>query len=364
MSNNRFGNPVQGGAGGGAGLTETQKKTLGYFKYNPLTNNLEAYRTIATEPSTVQVGNHDLTSGGENLFITNRSTNIDFYPAWAGLKDQSLVENQDETGIIPPTFRHPETDLIVIDQFGAPDVSGSVDYNADSVVFTNLSIYGQEVIVDEVVEADDWLFFQTRRGGASDPVVYQQIIKGSTIDATGLARKDGYDSGTGLTAGQRLIWWFDHPIEGFAGTNINSSMMIAKGDQDATKAFLQVRRSASDPSNRYVQVKFREFQDHDVMAGVEYITESRVIRYAATFAMDTSVNNQDEVLTVNSNVGYKSLVVFDANQNFNQNSCTVRFDNGQGDFIMDSKNDGYMFFLTGAGQWRYADLNTKNRGVV
>ena len=38
--------------------------------------------------------------------------------AWAGIKDQSVTANQDETGIISPSFRIPGSDLITAEFTG------------------------------------------------------------------------------------------------------------------------------------------------------------------------------------------------------------------------------------------------------
>jgi hypothetical protein len=138
-------------------------------------------------------------------------------------------------------------------------------------------------------------------------------------------------------------------------------MKIAKGDQDAAYTFLQVRPAASDPTTRYLKIKFRLFTDEDVMSGVLFTTASQVIRYAATYAVDTVGGGV--TLTVDKNIGYNSFVVFDASQNFNTNSCLVDFGGAQGIATLQTKNDSYLFYWDGA-QWRYLDLNTKNGGIV
>ena len=51
------------------GLSGVDSQTLKYFKYNPDTDELEAFRTVTTQPATIKVGNHAITSGGENFFF-------------------------------------------------------------------------------------------------------------------------------------------------------------------------------------------------------------------------------------------------------------------------------------------------------
>lgn len=84
-----------------ADLLEVSK----YFKYDAERDILVATRTIATEPSTVNVGNHAISSAGQNFVFTNLVTNIAWTPPWSGIKDHSLPENLYSTGIIPLTSR-------------------------------------------------------------------------------------------------------------------------------------------------------------------------------------------------------------------------------------------------------------------
>jgi hypothetical protein len=347
---------------GSSGVTPEQELTLKYLKYNPTTNKIDATRTVAVEPNSIDIGNHTISSGAENAFFTNRTSDIDWFPAWSGIKDQSIVGNQTNTGVIPPSFRHYNTDITEIELDGAVAGTGSVDYNADSVVGINNSVFGQEVVVMESIAADDWILYEVRIGGINDPVVYKQIITGRV-----------------LSAGDTLVWWFDHPVEGRAGTVINSTMRIAKGSQDGNYTFLKVRPIASDPTTRYLKIKFRLFTDEDVMSGTLFTTASQVIRYAATYAVDTET--AAVTLDVDSSIGYKSFTIFDSNKSFSvTNPCIVDFGTltypaglikegvnvgGQlvGKATLQTKNDSYLFYWDGT-KWRYLDLNTENRGIV
>ena len=46
-----------------------------------------------------------MSSGSENIYFTNQSSNVNFYPAWGGIKDQSQIENQTDDGVYVPTAR-------------------------------------------------------------------------------------------------------------------------------------------------------------------------------------------------------------------------------------------------------------------
>lgn len=330
------------GAGSG-GVSAEDAETLKYLKYNESTNEIEATRTIATEPATIKVGNHGISSMGENFGFTNLTDGIVWSPSWTGMKPQSVLANQGQTGIIPPTFRHYTSDLFQSLSNDPAQPSGGVDYYIDSTLPFNLSISAQTVIVAEDIGPDDWLRYEIRFGTNSDPVVYLQVLSDLT-----------------LTAGDTFKWDFDHPLTGRNGQQVNTTMSIAKGSQDAEYNPLQVRAGA-DAAVRWGIAHVRTFSDEDVMSGVLFTTESQVIRYAATYAVDTSAGVV--TLDVDAAIGYKSFVVFDADQNFNQNSCIVDFGGTQGAATLQSKNDGYMFYWDGA-QWRYLDLNTKNGGIV
>ena len=77
--------------------------TLDHFKYNPVTDKLEADRAIETTLNSLFLGEqHKMSSGSENIFFTNLSSDINFFPMWGGLKDQSIVLYL-QVGVFIPT---------------------------------------------------------------------------------------------------------------------------------------------------------------------------------------------------------------------------------------------------------------------
>lgn len=322
------------------GILDTSK----YFSYDADRDLLIATRTIATEPSTINVGNHAVSSAGENVTFTNLATDIDWSPPWSGLKDHADQANHGATGVIPLSSRHYNTDVIQIEVAGPRAASGAVPYATSLTLDKDSSTFGQVVVVEEDIAPDDWLFYRINFGDETGDLVYQQKLTGRT-----------------LSAGDELTWWFQIPVEGYAGQTVYATMSIAKGDQDAELNHLLVRPSAADANVRYMKMMRRLFSDEDVMSGILYTTESQTIRYAATYAVDTSAGAVN--LSVDSNIGYKSFVVFDADQNFNNNACTISFGAVQGDAVLQTKNDCYLFYYTGV-EWRYLDMDTKNGGVV
>ena len=82
------------------------RDTLKHFIYNPVTDKLEADRAIETTLNSLFLGEqHKMSSGSENIFFTNLTSDINFFPMWGGLKDQSITANQGASGFIPPSGR-------------------------------------------------------------------------------------------------------------------------------------------------------------------------------------------------------------------------------------------------------------------
>ncbi len=236
----------------GGAITPEQQATLDHFVFNPATNKLEADRAIETTLNSFFLGDiHKISSGGENIFFTNLDSDVDYFPMWGGIKDQSIAENQDASGIITPSARVYSNDLLNIEIYGPAASSGSVPYSRASSVVANQSVHGQQVIVEEAIAPSDYLFFEVYSGtDESGRMAYEQKLTGQT-----------------LSAGDTLTWWFNHPIEGREGTPIFTSMKKASSE-DGARAVLNVRESAAIPGTHYVNVYYRLFEDKDL----EYIS--------------------------------------------------------------------------------------------
>lgn len=240
------------GGGGGNPLTPEQQGTLEHFVFNPETNKLEADRAIETTLNSFFLGDiHKISSGGENIFFTNLDSDIDYFPMWGGIKDQSITENQDASGIITPSARVYSNDLLNLEVYGPAAASGSVPYAKASAVVENQSVHGQQVIVEESIGPGDYLFFEVYSGtDDTGRMAYEQLLTGQT-----------------LSAGDTLTWWFNHPIEGREGTPIYTSMKKASSE-DGARTVLNVRESSVIPGTHYVNVYYRLFEDKDL----EYIS--------------------------------------------------------------------------------------------
>ena len=329
----------------GGTLTQSHLDTLKYMKYNSVTNQIESSKEIQTTLNSFFLGDqHKMSSGGENVFFTNLNSDVDWFPAWSGIKDQQLVGNQDETGVIPPSFRTYDN-LETLLPYGQPHATDTVLYLRSHTTTANYSQYGIQFIIEEDIGPTDWLVYQVWFG----------------TDETGIQAFEQKFTGDTHSAGDVVEWWFTHPIEGHAGETVLHTVKKYEGAEDGAKTTVTVREADTVAGAHYAEIYAREFENRDVMAGVHYLTDDHTIGHAGTYAVDTS--SQVVNMTVNSAVGYKSFIVFDADKNFNTNACIVDFGAPQGTATLQSKNDSYMFYHDGT-QWRFLDLNTKDGGIV
>jgi len=272
----------------GGTLTPEQQETLEHFVFNPETNKLEADRAIETTLNSFFLGDiHKISSGGENIFFTNLDSDVDYFPMWGGIKDQSITENQDASGIITPSARVYSNDLLNLEVYGPAAASGSVPYAKASAVVANQSVHGQQVIVEESIGPGDYLFFEVYSGtDDTGRMAYEQLLTGQT-----------------LSAGDTLTWWFNHPIEGREGTPIYTSMKKASSE-DGPRTVLNVRESSVIPGTHYVNVYFRLFEDKDL----EYISP-----FLYSTSMDFSVDDTGTTIVLSDPSTGTALINYPVN---------------------------------------------------
>lgn len=85
-------------------VVKTFTQGLPQLTYNETTDRVVSSKALETTLNSFYLRDqHKVSSGAENAFFTNRGSDIDFFPCWQGLRDQSLVANQDISGILKPT---------------------------------------------------------------------------------------------------------------------------------------------------------------------------------------------------------------------------------------------------------------------
>lgn len=222
--------------------------TLKHIKYQPKTNTVDVDRGMKSTLNSFLLDNqHIISSGAENIFFTNLQSDIDWYPMWGGLKDQSIPENQGSSGCIPPSGRT-YSDLLILEPYGPPtDTSTSVPYSKPAQLLGNHSVFGQEIIVAEDVAEDDYIIYQLYYGqDNTGRLAYEQRITGNE-----------------LHDGDTLDWWFTQPAEGHFGTPIYTTVLLSKGkeDIDSNTRPLLVRPSSINPLDHYSKIYLRSFVD-------------------------------------------------------------------------------------------------------
>lgn len=272
--------PLYGDSSGSSDLTEEQAKTLKHLTYDEESRKLIADRAIETTLNSLYLGEqHKMSSGAENIFFTNLGSNINFYPMWGGLKDQSVEANQGASGFVPPSGRV-YTDLMSVQLGGEPDPATAVGYSGGNYFGVNIAGLGITTVAAEEIPATVRLEY---RLSVNNKQVYMQV----------LPRGAGKAANDVILEGDVIEWFFDHPVEIHAGTTIYAEIRCVRDEDDVDLGVFLVRQGDTvDPNTglyRYQAVVHnRLFEDKDL----EFI--SPYLKYEA---MDFSDNpNSEDVL--------------------------------------------------------------------
>ena len=249
------------------GLTVTEENTLEHLEYDEASRKLKANRAIETTLNSLYLGEqHKMSSGAENIFFTNLTSNINWYPVWGGLKDQSVVENQDASGYIPPSGRV-YSDMISTALGGNPHTSNSIGYIGDNPFNVNISGLGITTVCAEAVPTDCRLVYELRESGAAGNKVYIQELQHEEA----------------LSDGDYLNWYFDHPVEIHAGQTIHAAIYKINNVTEENLGVLQVRQGDDGTGRYWATVHNRTFEDKDI----EFI--SPYLKYnEMDFSLDTT----------------------------------------------------------------------------
>ena len=155
--------------------TPINENTLQHFIYNPITDKLEADRAIETTLNSLFLGEqHKMSSGSENIYFTNLTSSINWYPVWGGLKDQSLIANQAAgQGVYKPSGRI-FGDFGTLSLGGTPVDNTSIAYDGDNFFAFNISGVGITTRVAEVVAPEERLKYELSVNGTA---VYEQFLE-------------------------------------------------------------------------------------------------------------------------------------------------------------------------------------------
>jgi hypothetical protein len=169
-------------------LTDGQETTLSHLSYNASTRTLVSDRALETTLNSLYLGEqHKMSSGSENIFFTNLSSDINFFPMWGGLKDQALTVNQGASGFIPPSGRV-FSDMFSLPLGGSPNVLTAVGYAGDNYFGINISGLGITTTAAEAVGPEIRLEYRISISGRQ---VYMQELPRAAARSSALAGSAG-----------------------------------------------------------------------------------------------------------------------------------------------------------------------------
>ncbi|AGH32029.1 tail protein [Vibrio phage PWH3a-P1] len=229
------------------GLDNIDQQTLEYFVYNPATDKLEASKSIETILASLFLGEqHKISSGGENIFFKNLSSGINYYPSWAGIKDQSILANQDITGLVESSVRVYGDNLLTLEPEGPVSPTNITNYAGDITVGSNTSAFG--------------IMFRLGQDLDVGNIIHYKIYRGGDNTGTEVFRSDMIIN-TPKSQGDYLTLWFDNPIDLKAGDTTFADMFVESDLNANDDTPVLVYAADVDPNLRYTEVSYRTFVD-------------------------------------------------------------------------------------------------------
>lgn len=237
------------GGGDSAALTPDQLSVLEHLSYDDVGDILSSNAAFKTTVDSMHLGDqHTMTSGLQNVFFRNDSTNINWYPMWGGILDQSVVSNQDASGLIQPSARVYGNALVQRDVAGPAHANAVMNARFPVTAADNRSTHAASVMLGETVVVGDKIraVVRSANGITGVPhISYQQKV-----------------SNLSGVAGDLIKLWFDHPMDLLAGDTVTQILSITK--PGAAERDLIVRQSAGSTSVPFLRTWSRTFEDKDI----------------------------------------------------------------------------------------------------
>ena len=238
-----------------ASFSGANNETLKHFIYNPETDKLEADRAIVTTLNSLFLGEqHKMSSGAANIYFTDLTSKINWHPANAGMKDQSILANQDMSGVINAQTR--VFSALGVAPLGGTPVNGtSIAYDGDNYFSFNISGVGISLVASEAVSYGERLRYSLSVDGTD---VYEQFLTPLSLQP---APANG--GSNWIDIDQAITWYFDHPLDIVAGSTNHAS--IHKIDTEGNEIGLFTVNQGNDGTGRYqTNVINRLFQDKEL----------------------------------------------------------------------------------------------------
>lgn len=202
---------------------------------------------LQTTLNSLYLGGQVAIKGGfDNVFFTNITRGINNYPAWGGIKDQSILANQDETGVEKVSARE-YSNLIELGLNG-PEAAPITytPYRAGFTLTVNVSTFGIKFRPENTLPAGQRLLLCILVPDENGNEVYQQqkILESEII------------------GGELFEWWFEQPVEGKVDTV--AYITVEKVAEDGTKSDLSVSATVLSSEIPWADTRLRIFEDKEL----------------------------------------------------------------------------------------------------
>tara|TARA_Y100000310_G_C20704371_1_gene833761 strand:- start:1744 stop:3114 length:1371 start_codon:yes stop_codon:yes gene_type:complete len=312
---------------------------------NPSTYNSVFWRTASVRSglSSFEWGdNHTSSSVGENVIWKNNVSDVGYFPAWQGVGDHStpagrFVYNRATARVYDYDTSLADNGLKYIETLGPVAPAGSVPYDVNVTLSANEAVFGLKVVPAE--NYNGRLDYTITRS-PSNVESYTQSVD------------------VNLVAGQDFVFWFKFQSELMAGQTFTAKFTKNDG------SILNVRPALSSPTNAYVEIRVREFEDEQIPIfkdlGRTYKDSNFTASNGQVFAVNTTSGS---VIVDASSDDLVNFGICDSHEKFNNNSCILNFGGGN-TFELDTRNDYFMFYRDNNGSWRYVELDQDDAGAV
>lgn len=324
------------------GLSTAQKNFINKWSVDDVSRVVTTEYTVRSGLNSFMLGDaHSDHSASQNKFTENKTSHINWFPAWQGIKPfvglgQAMTVN--------PTARQ-YTKPFELTPNGSEITGDNVPYTSTVTLVSNESILRLEVVAGEAYSGD--IIYTIKNNNANGIVMYTQRRQANVSAGDPVVFEFTYQ-------GDDSPFAHGHPSENMAGSVIYVEMSKDDGSNFLVK-------SGATQSLPWLRLTLMNFTDQEISSGVLLITESQDLMYNSQYAADTA--DGPITLKVDTSTGLQSFSVFDANKNFSANPCNIDFGPPYGILSLNNKNDNYLFFRNGS-QWRFLDMNTKDGGIL
>ena len=224
-------------------------ETLKYFSYDPVKDKLVATKAIETTLSSIFLKEqHKISSGGENVFFTNLSSDINWFPCWAGVtRDLNIKGSKREY-----------SDLIT---FTEPDGANYVPFKELYPSLGSVSVFGFSLKSGQVLEAGTKVTYKC---------FYYNGLQTDSIDSVGFAEnlgkqiyEDEITLESQLNIGDEIYIDFSSPLEVHPDVIIYDEILIGESNDNYFLAL-----ESTSPNIFAQTIDFKTFEDVNI-AGVK-----------------------------------------------------------------------------------------------